>query len=139
MGANNVKSSNNRNAKSKSLLRLTTSLNRSHCYSSSAKLSSNCNNLIQDLDIYFIRQIARSLRVSFIIFILFFELSDFKIKSFLSFNNFFLISLLTSFHFFLILLQSVNGSNSWSLFVITSKFFFNEIEFMSELMFEVFV
>lgn len=82
MGANNVKSSNNRNSKSKSLLRLTTSLNRSHCYASSAKLSSNCNNLIQDLDIYFIRQIARSLRVSFILFIVLLNFQISKTKFF---------------------------------------------------------
>ena len=71
MGANNVKARNS--PKSKSLLRLSSSLNRSHAYASSNRLSANnnCNNLMQELDIYFIRQIARSLRVSSIEFVIF--------------------------------------------------------------------
>ncbi|CAG2162691.1 unnamed protein product, partial [Oppiella nova] len=65
MGANNGKSLNSgHNSKSRSLLRLSSkSLSRSRGYSSSNRLSANNNcNLMQDLDIYFIRQIARSLR-----------------------------------------------------------------------------
>lgn len=85
MGAYNAKPSNNvdrqnrrtssvpcPHSKSKSLFKLTSSLSRSHWHSSStAKLSclnhynyNQSNGFMQDsLDIYFVRQIARSLRV----------------------------------------------------------------------------
>ena len=68
MGANNVKPNRRQSRdspKSKSLLRISTSLNRSHGYSSSNRLSANNNcNLAHDLDIYFVRQLATALRVS---------------------------------------------------------------------------